>query len=183
MILTGKIVYPRLFRPDRFDEKSEPKFSCTVLVDKKDPVAVQLVNDVNRLIETKLNGQMPEDRYMPIKDGDKSGNPDFAGCWEVRCKSKEDQPPGVVDGNLEKIFDQDAIRGGDNVRVQVKVYAYNQRYRGIGIQLDNVQFISKGEKVIGNSKARPEDAFTAIPGSESPVTRDVPPTNPAGFLG
>ena len=166
MILTGKIVYPHLFTPQAIDEKSDKKFSCSLLLPKSDPHAAEVVAKVDSLINEKLGGEPPDDRYMPVKDGDDAGNPDYAGCWELRCKSKDDQRPGVVDGALNLITDPSHIVGGDNVRISVNLYAYNKRYRGIGIQLNNVQFISKGEKVIGAGKKRPEDEFEPIPGSK-----------------
>lgn len=159
MLLKGRIAWPELFTPKAFEEGGEKKYQCSILIPKDDPQAKVVMETVAGLIKSDLGGKAPDDRYMPVKDGDKSGNADYAGHIEIRCKNT--RKPGVVDQNLETIIDPELIRSGDYVNVDVGIFAYNRKFKGIGVSLNNVQYVQKGDPIGGSAK-RPEDAFTKI---------------------
>lgn len=69
--------------------------------------------------------------------------------------------PGLVDLNMNPIIAPNEFYGGCYARATVTVYAYDNKKKGVGIGLRNIQKVRDGEPFSGASK--PEDDFDAIP--------------------
>jgi hypothetical protein len=106
----------------------------------------------------------------PIKDGDeyasrKDGNEVYEGRKYVNLKSEEQ--PGLVgpragaDGRPET-YSPDQFFAGCVVRASVGVSAYDhpQGGKGVGLYLNNLQFVKPGPRL--DNKRRAEDDFDVI---------------------
>ena len=102
----------------------------------------------------------------PIKNGDeyaakKDGNEIYEGKVFINLKSEEQ--PGMVgpragaDGRPE-VYEPDQFYPGCIVRASIAVYAYDhpQGGKGVGLGLNNIQFVRHGER-LDNRKAATED--------------------------
>ena len=146
---TGVASFPALFEAVGF-EGSEPKYSITVLWDKDEDMS-KLKAACDAAIAKKWPEGRPNGLKMPLKDGndkrDKDGNvrPEFANKKFATMKSKQSDPPKVVDTELNPIIDKGRIYGGCEVRVAVGVFAYDVGgNRGVGMYLGNVQLVGEG---------------------------------------
>lgn len=106
----------------------------------------------------------------PIKDGDeysarKEGNEFYENKRYVNLKSEEQ--PGMVgpragsDGRPES-YSPDQFYAGCVVRVSAAVYAFDhpQGGKGIGLGLNNLQFVKRGDRL--DNRRRAEDEFEVI---------------------
>lgn len=161
----------RISYPALFEAKPNPsgalKFSCSLLIPKSDPVAVQefraAIDKATKVGMEKIwKGKMPKFRYEPLRDGDaelesgeKTGQ-EYKGCYFINCSS--DNAPGVVGPDGKVLMDQKAIYAGCYVRADVNPFPYsNSGNNGIGWGLNNVMLVRGGERLDGRMEA--EDAF------------------------
>ena len=177
-VLTGTVrfSYAHLFTPHKSAEGADPKYSVTLLIDKKDAVTVERIKTAIKAAEASgiastWQGKKPASyKYPVVRDGDeeKPDSEGYAGMWFINasCKSK----PGVVDANVQPIIDPGELKSGDYGRVTLNFYAYNQAgNKGIGCGLINVQKKADGPAL--GTRTSPEDDFAEDMG-------DVPATGP-----
>lgn len=98
------------------------------------------------------------------KDGDDEkyeGKPGHAGHWIVRATCNADQPPMVVDENMERITEAANFYPGCKARAYIFAYPWEfMGKHGIGFILDHVQKVGKGKPLSG--KAPVEDVFAPV---------------------
>ena len=168
-VTTGKVrlSWPKLFEPDRFDEKSDLKFSTMILIPKSDKETVERLRKAEKeaaeLGKSKFpDGKIPAKLESKLRDGDgenKYGKPwvedypERAGHWFMSVDCKAEYPPKVVDGKLNPILDPSEIKSGDYARVSLSAYAYNNMNMGVSFGLRNVQKVADGEPLGGTSSA------------------------------
>ena len=153
--------YAHVFKATAISEGSEPKFSCAILVPKKNKKTLLMIKDAIEAAKTagaKTLGGKTSGLKIPLRDGDaeKPDDPNYAGMYFFNASSQT--RPGVVDENRDDILDSADFYSGCWGRVSVNFYAFNRNgNRGIAAGLNHCQKIKDGENLSGNGRA--EDDF------------------------
>lgn len=154
--------FPAIFKAKAFKDQ-EPKFSVTMLFDKKTDLSV-LKKAARFACEEKWGSdknKWPKNLRMPFRDGaEKSDLEGYADCIMVNSNSKN--RPGVVNQKLDPIMEDDnQFYAGCYARASVIAFAYDQMgNRGVSFSLQNVQKLRDGEPFSGRRKA--EDEFSKV---------------------
>lgn len=163
-VVTGKVrgSYVHVFQPRLNELSGKEEFSMTLLIPKSDKDTVgQLKTAVEDAIRRKWGDKRPPGLQMPIHDGDgekPNGGPYGEECvdhWVLNVKSN--RKPGVVDANVRPVIDPTAFVSGDYCRVSLNAYAYDNKRKGVGFGLNNVQVLERGDPLGGGSS--PESDF------------------------
>ena len=167
-VVTGKIrfSYLHVFKPKLNDDGTPGKYGACLLIPKRDTVTVDKINkaiEAARLGSAELfKGKVPARLRSPMHDGDKEKpnggewGEECKGCWVINAGSNN--KPGIVDRQMNEIVDPGEFVSGDYGRASLNFFVYNSSGNtGVGCGLNNIQFLSKGVPLAGNS--RPEDDF------------------------
>ena len=161
MIRNARIAYPHLFEPRMNQNKTAEEYSCALILDPDEPSTEKLLELVEKVAIDRFGPKAPrllENKRLkhPVHDGDeKEDDEAFAGKYYVNCKSR--RQPEVVDQSVQPILDPDEVFGGCYVNVTVGLYAYDQEGgKGVGVGLNNVQLIEKGDRITGAKSAAEE---------------------------
>lgn len=159
-VVTGEVrlSYVNLLKPRENQFGGEPKYSVTILVPKSDVTTKQRIDAAieaaKQLGKQKWNGVIPPMIATPVHDGDgvkpNDGMPygeECKGHWVINATSSADQPPKIVDVNLNPILDPTEVYSGMYARIAVNFGAYAaQGKKGIGCYIStNVQKTRDGE--------------------------------------
>lgn len=137
-IVTGeaRLSYVNVFKPYAHMEGQEEKYSVTILIPKTDVATKARIDAaINAAIEqginTKWNGVKPPKVAIPVYDGDGTKpsdgtefGPECKGHWVFTATSKKDNPPQVVDAQVQPILNQSEIYSGIYGRVSVVFAPY-----------------------------------------------------------
>ncbi|MEH6869342.1 DUF2815 family protein [Bacillus safensis] len=172
-VVTGeaRLSYVNLLSPRARHDGGEEKYSVTLLIPKTDVNTKQRLDAAIEAAklqgkEKKWNGVVPPMVAIPIYDGDgvkpSDGLPFGAECkghWVLSASSKVDQPPKIVDINLNPIVDPTEVYSGMYGRVAVNFAPYAaQGKKGIGCYLStNVQKTRDGEPLGAAAPAATDD--------------------------
>ncbi|NYV67254.1 DUF2815 family protein [Bacillus sp. Gen3] len=185
-VVTGEVrlSYVNLLKPRASLQGGEEKYSVTILLPKSDvqtkqmlDAAIEAAKQIGK--EKKWNGVIPPMVSIPIHDGDgvkpSDGlpfGPECKGHWVFSASSKVDQPPKIVDANLNPILDPTEIYSGMYGRIAVNFAPYAaQGKKGIGCYLStNVQKTRDGEP-LGASAPAAADDFGSLAGTTPPENR------------
>ena len=172
-VVTGKVrlSYAHLFEP--FAQlNSEPKYSCGLLIPKKDKVTIKNLRAAQQAAleagkDSKFGGKIPAVWADTIKDGDEQAdldrNPEYAGHLYMSVSSNT--RPGIVDINVQAILDSSEVYSGCYVRASINAFPYlYMGKRGVSFGLNHIQLIEDGEFLGGRSRA--EDDFDSIDGDD-----------------
>lgn len=160
----ARLSYPHLFEPQKgFEEGDEEKYGATLLFDKDEDLTELKKRVFNAAVDRfGPKKDWPENFRAPFRDGDKmKDQPGYAGCWVVKCTSKE--RPMIVDQKLKAVPDERKldIYGGCFVRADLVAYAYDIKgNRGVSFSIWGIQKIGDGEAF--GSRSKPEDVFEAV---------------------
>lgn len=159
-VVTGEVrlSYVNLLKPRENQFGGEPRYSVTILVPKSDVQTKQRIDvaieAAKQLGKAKWNGVIPPMVATPVHDGDgvkpNDGMPygeECKGHWVINASSSVDQPPKMVDINLNPILDPTEVYSGMYARIAINFGAYAaQGKKGIGCYLStNVQKTRDGE--------------------------------------
>lgn len=148
------------------------KYSLQVHISKDDTANVKRAQElVDKAIAkgkaTIWGGKVPKFRYQPLRDGDQEladGDqeaPCYKGVIFLNASSSFKFKPGIVDENLQPVTDPDKIYSGCYCHVQLSAYPYkNSGNCGVGWGLQNVMFVSDGDRLDGRMDAK--DAFASL---------------------
>lgn len=165
-VLTGEIrlSYCHLNEPYGM-EGQEPKYSVSVIIDKKDTETLKAINDsiaeAKEAGKGKWNGKIPPVLKTPLRDGDVERPDDeaYKNAYFLNASSKN--KPGVVDKYVNPILDPMEVYSGCYARVTLNFYAFNAAgNKGIACGLGNVQKLRDGDSLGGVTRA--ENEFEAI---------------------
>jgi len=188
-VTTGQVrlSYAHLFKPYANKQGQDPKYSVTILLPKSDIATKQRIDAaINVAIQagvaSKWNGIRPPQIAVPIHDGD-GGRPSDGMPFGEECKghwvftASSNQPPAIVDINLNPIINQTEIYSGIYARVNINFFPYfNSGKKGIGCGLGPVQKFADGEPLGGQITA--EAAFGGDASGYQP-TQNYPQQQPA----
>jgi Protein of unknown function (DUF2815) len=193
-VVTGEVrfSYVNLIKPRENQFGGEPKYSVTILLPKSDVATKQKIDAAieaaKEIGKQKLwNGVIPPVVAIPIHDGDgvrpSDGMPfgeECKGHWVFTATSKADQPPKIVDINLNPILDPTEVYSGMYGRIAINFAPYNQAgKKGIGCYIStNVQKTRDGEP-LGASAPAAEADFGAPPqqSAQQPQYQPMPQPN------
>lgn len=197
-VVTGeaRLSYVNLLTPRARQDGGEAKYSVTILVPKSDiqtkqriDAAIEAAKQIGK--DKKWNGVIPPMVALPVYDGDgvkpSDGmpfGPECKGHWVFSASSKADQPPKIVDANLNPIVDPTEVYSGMYGRVAVNFAPYAaQGKKGIGCYLStNVQKTRDGEP-LGASAPEASADFGGAPVNNVYVDPNQLPFNQAPQYG
>ena len=82
----------------------------------------------------------------------------YKGHFYLNANNKSQ--PGLVGADLQPLMDSSCLYSGAFYNVDVGVYPYNNKSKGIGVGLNNVMFVRDGERLDGRQSA--EEAFSGL---------------------
>lgn len=156
--VTGKVrfSYANVFEPKSING-SEPKYSCAILIDKKDKKTLDKIEAaIAAAIEEgkgKWGGKIPKKLKLPLRDGDEERDDEaYEGKMFINANSKS--KPGVVDEDLNPIMDSDEFYSGCYGRASINFFAFNSNGSvGVAAGLNNLQKLEDGDRLSGGSSA------------------------------
>ena len=187
---TARLSYVHLTQP--FDRKdgTEPRYSVTILVPKRDTATKAKIDAAIEHVAQRASagiwGGRPPIFATPVHDGDgarpsdgRPFGPECRGHWVFAASSK--QRPSLVDLSLQDIIDQREIYSGMYGRVNVRFFEYNRSgKKGVGCGLNHVQKVSDGEALSGRVSvdeafAEPPQDFILSHAQSISIAADPPP--------
>ena len=169
-VTTGKVrlSYAHIWEAHAMSEGQEPKYSVSVIIDKKDKATLTAIKEAVAQAKEegkgKWNGKIPGNLKTPLRDGDVDRPDDeaYAGCYFLNANSKT--KPGIVDADVQPILDQSEVYSGCYARLTLNFYAYNSNgNKGVAAGLGNIQKLADGESLGGTTRA--EDDFDSVDSS------------------
>lgn len=160
--------YVNVFTPTKQQDEDKEKYSVMVIIDKKDKVTLAALKEA--IEEAKIvgkdktwGGKIPAKLALPLRDGDEErpDSPELAGKYFLNAKSQ--QKPGVVkrgeDGQPVKITEPMDFQSGDYGKASLALYPYSFKgNNGVGVGLNSIFFMEKGEPLAGSRSAAEEFA-------------------------
>lgn len=146
-------------------QDGEPRFSCTLIFDKV-AQRTKAFQDLEEAIEDALKQKWPNRRpnglRSPLRDGaEKEGKFEGYKAGDIFISPWSKDRPGVVDIQRQDILDFSDIYAGWSARANVRPFAYETGgNRGVGLFLDNMQFLRPGKRLDGRkaaSESYPDD--------------------------
>jgi len=164
----GKLAFNKnLFKPN---EKGRYTVAVVFDTDKNTLAALEplkaLVEDLKK---EKWGDKIPSNLYGPMKIEQRE---EMLEKYEfMRDKVTLNASNGfevpVIDLNEQELFDND-IKAGDEVRLSISGYAYDNNSKGVGFNVNAVQFVRKGEAFYARQEAG--NMFASAPKIENAET-------------
>lgn len=181
-VVTGEVrlSYVHLFEKYAQNEGQDPKYSCVILVPKKDRATIKAIREAQRAAlengkTSKFGGKVPSNWKNTFRDGDEDDavdherNPEYAGHMFMTVSAT--QQPGIVDRSVQPILDSREVYSGMYARVSINAFPFNtQGNKGVSFGLNHVQKLRDGEPLGGRSRA--EDDFEELDDDEAGYEED-----------
>ena len=143
---------------------AEPRYSCTLLIEKNDEATLDAVQAaieeaVQKGLARKWNDSMPDEVRSPLKDGDeeRADDPAYRGCYFITATTGN--KPELIDQNANRIEDRTKIYSGCYCNVLVDMFPYKSlsfdgkpAICGIAAELEAIQLVREGES-LSNSRS------------------------------
>lgn len=154
--------YAHVFEPKAIDEKSEPKFSVSLLIDKEDTETLVILEQAianafeagRSKTQIKEGQKVPATFKYPLRDGDaeRPDDENYAGKMFINCSSN--QKPQVVTKAGVRIESSEGFYSGCYCKASINLYAFNvSGNKGIAAGLGNLMFLEDGGRLSGGSSA------------------------------
>ncbi len=165
-VITGEVrfSYAHVFEPASI-EGSEPKYSVSILIDKKDKKTLERIKAAIEAAKqaglSKFGGKVPANLKLPVRDGDteREDDPVYAGKYFINANAKT--KPGLVDKGGNPIIDTTEFYSGCYGHASITFYAFNTSgNKGIACGLNNIMKTREGEMLGGRASA--EDDFADL---------------------
>ena len=158
-VVTNKVRFSfvHVFKAVAMEEGMTPKFSVSIIIDKKDKETIDKINAAFERAKVAnasvFGGAIPKNLKGGLRDGDtEKDDPAYANSYFINANTH--QRPGVVDADLNPILDPDEVYSGCYGRASLTFYAYNQQgSKGIACGLNHLQKLEDGERLGGGSSA------------------------------
>lgn len=171
--VTGEVLvhFAAFWEPKLPKGETDPKkakYGCCIIYDKSDTETHNGIKEiVNRLVaavKVANGGRLPNGFRNPIHDGDteREGDETFAGKYFFNCSST--RQPGMFYAGGKPIVIPSELFSGCFVQAHINFFSYNKQGNGIGVGLNNVLLIRKGE-ALGGAASTAASAFGFAPGT------------------
>lgn len=183
----GRLSYAHIFvaRKNQKQPQNPPKFSTDVIIDPSTPEGKQSLAAIRAAVKPACLAQWGKWPYgklfdenmkahdskrfclydgNTIRDDDGNIRPETKNMWVLKCSSKEDMPPVVVDsdGRTPITAKDKKCYPGSYGKVGVRIYGTDAGGSpGVFAALNAVMFKKHGDPLGGGGAARPEDYFEA----------------------
>lgn len=151
----GRISYPNVLQPKQWNDDSDPKYSCSLMLakDESDEVIDHLRELQEEAITEAFGKKAPRNfERWGIVDGDETEDPNYQGHWIIKASNKI--KPVVVDGDKNDIFDSSEVYGGAYGRINLVGKAYGTASKGgVTFELLAVMVTRDGEAFGGAAAA------------------------------
>jgi len=167
-----RLSFPHLFQARAVQAGDDPKFGAAFLIPKNHPMLPTLQAAIKQEKANKWGANIPATASSTLYDGDTDPKyntvADNHGCMILNTSSAQDQPPVLVDVNLQKVINPATFYAGCYVNADIGVYGYDKGVsKGIAAGLNGVQFVQDGERL--DSRPSAEDMFGAPAGAPPPI--------------
>lgn len=161
-VVTGEVrlSFCNLFEPKAMNEGEAPKYSCTIILDKKknaadiDAIKAAIKKAAEKGAQKHFGGRVPQNVTNTLQDGDvvvddlgdlKSDKyPEYKGCYFMRLSTK--YAPKILGPDKNEITDPTLVYSGCYGRVSLTTFAYSGNgNRGVSASLNNVMKTRDGE--------------------------------------
>ena len=174
--LTGKVrfSYAHVFEPQAAEEGKEPRYSVSIVIPKSDTETIEKIEAAiqQALVDAKSKfpgGKIPKDYWNPLRDGDEDrpDDPTYEDAMFISARSN--RKPGIVDANLLRIIDRRGGEAGEDFsgdispeefysgcygRASLIFYGFNNKSKGVGCALSNLQKLEDGERLGGSDATK-----------------------------
>lgn len=168
----ARLAFPALFEAKSFNGQPA-KFSAVLVFDKEAQQTAEFQNlkkAAAAAAKEKFGDKLPKNLRNPFRAGsEKEGTAGFDDdCVFITVSSKK-QPKVVdrkkVDGKFPIITDEDKLYPGCYVRASLNAFAYDTSgNKGVSFGLNNVQFLSDGERIASGGGRNPDAEFDDVEG-------------------
>ena len=181
VVVSCRISFANIWEPKGING-SEPKYSVSCLVDKKDKAMLMKINNAIEAAKEegkskRWGGKIPPNLKMPIHDGNIDRPDDEAYRDVVFFNANSKDAPQIVDRRKQTITDPMMVYSGCYCNVSINFYAYSAGgNKGIAAGLGNIQFVKDGEQLAGRTSAasdfdeldEDEDGFVDVSDEDLP---------------
>ena len=153
-VVTGlvRFSYAHVFEPASFGDNDDKKFSCAILIPKKDKKTIAALEA--GIEAAKEVGKIKKAFTSPLHDGDDERPDDEAYEDMYYLNAKSTRRPYVVDEDLNPIIDPEEFYSGCWGQASVTFFSYDYAgKKGVGVALNGVKKTKDGEKLSGGSTA------------------------------
>jgi hypothetical protein len=162
VIKNARLSFPSLFKPSAFDAGAQPKYSATLILDKKeDAAAIATLRQLVSALATEQWSKLPKKVFYSLQDGDTLDRAEYEGKYIVKANNKKRVP--IIDKDLTALVEEDERPyAGCYVNCKVRFYAWSNgtSFNGVLCSLEAVQFAKDGDSFGGGGNAL--DGFDAI---------------------
>lgn len=154
----GICSFLNLVTPRPIVDGGEPKYGFTLIFDKaaqKRPEFKELEKAIDEAIRQKWSQRVPAGLRSPFRDGaEKAGKFEGYKPGDIFISPWSKERPGCVDAQRQDILDWGDYYAGWTARANVRPFAYDTGgNKGVGLFLDNVQFLRAGKRLDGRKAA------------------------------
>jgi hypothetical protein len=183
-----RLSFPSLFKAKAVND-GEPRFSCSLLLNKKEDAAQidVLRKGCIEVAHLKWGPKLPKGLTYPVKDG---STKDYDGYTDkiMFISASNQHRPSVVDRDLDPLAEEDGKPyAGCYVNAVIRLWAQDNKWgKKINAQLCGVQFSTDGE-AFGEKPFVAQEEFDALeqpkgqasferePGDEEEESEEPPP--------
>ncbi len=157
-----RLAFARLFEPKLNQSKTAEEYGACLILNPEEPSTQALLDAIEQVATDKWGTKAPTmlergKLRHPIHEGDTDMEDDPAFAGKLYCNAKSRRQPQIVDRKVQPIIDQDEIFSGCYCNVSISIYAYDvPENKGVGIGLNNIQLVRKGERLSGAPDAEEE---------------------------
>lgn len=193
-----RLAFPAVVKPEVFGDNGTPKYVITMLFPKDGTslcsaikTKVDPVMEIRRLLNKTAVAKWGVDKekwpsnlrnidmktYLsedgrggwPLRDGDATEWDGFAG--HISAKATSLRRPGITNAKCEElcIISQEDVWGGLICLAQIGAYAYDNKSKGISLNLYNLQIV-KDDGVSFEGKNNAKDVFTPFATDDDSTT-------------
>lgn len=164
MSAVGLLSFPALFEPRSQDPTKEPRYSCSLIWNAERQAEAAFKEMEKRLMKAarqKFGSTLPPNMWWPIRDGaEKTKYPGYGPGTKFANFTTKFQP-GIVDGKNQKVEVASDVFAGQWARVSYTIHAFDNKSKGVGLGLLNVQIVKKRAPRIDGRKSA-EESFEAM---------------------
>ena len=161
------ISYPNLFKPRAVKPGDPLMYGCTLIfnVATDRPCLEQIRNaafHAGRERWRDFDAMVQQHRMrLPWRRGEERPDQKGYGPGKMFLNCRGNEPPGVVDQNVQPILDPREIYAGCIVIAAINAFAYDQKgNKGVSFGLNNVQKVKDGERI--DNRSTPSQDFTPL---------------------